>query len=103
MTDARERIAYYAYGDYVMFDPGYCEPEIGRITGPSANGNWFVCYHDGCTASSTPADMLRPATDDEIAKASPHIGHHRFDADCPDYIPEACSMCIHDTRKEIGE
>lgn len=42
----------YSFGDWVVYDPGYKEPEIGRVTedrGDSA----FVCYHTGCTASST--------------------------------------------------
>lgn len=51
----------YSFGDWVVYDPGYKEPEIGRVTedrGDSA----FVCYHTGCTASSTYKRSLRPAT-----------------------------------------
>lgn len=86
----------YAYGDYVIYDPGYKDPEVGRVVRKVFNGNWFVCYHNGCTASSTPANMLRPATTVEIAEASPRIGYHRFDADCPDHDPDVCVGCIHD-------
>ena len=42
----------YSFGDWVVYDPGYKDPEIGRVTedkGESA----FVCYHAGCTAAST--------------------------------------------------
>lgn len=85
----------YAYGDYVVYYPGYREPETGRVTGKTTSG-WRVCYHDGCTAASTPAEMLRPATDDEIADASPRLGHHRFDAECPDFDPDCCFGCVHD-------
>lgn len=85
----------YRYGDYVVYDPGYKEPEIGRVTRQGAYGNWFVCYHEGCTAACTPADMLRPATKREVLGASPRIGYHRFDAECPDCDEMACGMCMH--------
>lgn len=86
----------YGYGDYVAYDPGYKEPEIGRVTRQGANGGWYVCYHDGCTAACTPEEMLRPATEEEIAKAMPDLGHHRFDESCPEYDPDACVGCRHD-------
>ena len=85
----------FRYGDYVVYGPGYCEPEIGRYVSGNAAGNAFVCYHDGCTAACTEASLLRPATAEEIAEASPHIGHHRFDAECPEYDAECCSHCVH--------
>ena len=72
----------YSFGDWVVYDPGYKEPEIGRVTedrGDSA----FVCYHTGCTASSTYKRSLRRATDAEILAAPGGIGHHRFDPWCP--------------------
>lgn len=81
----------YEYGDYVVYDPGYCEPEIGRYVRSNAAGSAYVCYHDGCTE----ARLLRPATDEEIAGASPHIGYHRFDQECPDYDGSCCSYCEH--------
>ena len=84
----------YRYGDYVAYDPGWREPEIGRVT--RARGDVvFVCYSDGCTAACTEASMLRPATDEEIAGVSPHIGYHRFDQECPDYDGSCCSYCEH--------
>lgn len=85
----------YEFGDYVVYDPGYCEPEIGRYVRSNAAGSAYVCYHDGCTAACTEASMLRPATDEEIAGASPHIGYHRFDQKCPDYDGSCCSYCEH--------
>lgn len=72
----------YSFGDWVVYDPGYKEPEIGRVTedrGDSA----FVCYHTGCTASSTCKRSLRRATEAEILAAPGGIGHHRFDPWCP--------------------
>lgn len=72
----------YSFGDWVVYDPGYKEPEIGRVTedrGESA----FVCYHTGCTAASTYKRSLRRATEAEILAASGGIGHHRFDPWCP--------------------
>lgn len=88
-------MSFYRYGDYVVYDPGYCEPEIGRYVRSNAAGSAYVCYSDGCTAACTEASLLRPATDEEIAGASPHIGHHRFDAYCPDYDESCCSFCVH--------
>ena len=72
----------YAFGDYVMYDPGYMEPEIGRVAGYAGNGGVFVCYHEGCTAACTPSRYLRPATPEETEKARPGLGNHRFDARC---------------------
>lgn len=72
----------YSFGDWVVYDPGYKELEIGRVTedrGDSA----FVCYHTGCTASSTYKRSLRRATEAEILAAPGGIGHHRFDPWCP--------------------
>ena len=86
---------YYRYGDYVAYDPGYCEPQVGRYVRSNAAGGAYVCYHDGCTAACTESSLLRHATESEISEASPHIGHHRFDAVCPDYNEECCSFCVH--------
>lgn len=72
----------YSFGDWVVYDPGYKEPEIGRVTedrGESA----FVCYHTWCTAASTYKRSLRRATEAEILAAPGGIGHHRFDPWCP--------------------
>lgn len=77
----------YSFGDWVVYDPGYKEPEIGRVTedrGESA----FVCYHKGCTAASTNKQHLRHATEAEIQAAPDGIGFHRFDSWCP--IAEDC-------------
>lgn len=72
----------YSFGEWVVYDPGYKDPEIGRVTedkGESA----FVCYHTGCTAASTCKRSLRRATEAEILEAPGGIGHHRFDPWCP--------------------
>lgn len=77
----------YSFGDWVVYDPGYKDPEIGRVTedwGETA----FVCYHAGCTAASTGKRHLRRATDAEILAAPGGIGFHRFDHWCP--IAEDC-------------
>lgn len=77
-----EKMETYRFGDWVVYDPGYKEPEIGRVTedkGESA----FVCYHAGCTAASTGKRRLRRATEVEIQAAPGGIGHHRFDPWCP--------------------
>ena len=92
----------YGYGDYVAYDPGYREPEIGRVT--RARGDVvFVCYSDGCTAAATPRAYVRPATAAETARASERLGYHRFDDACPQYDPRCCFGCIHDeSRRQVG-
>lgn len=77
----------YSFGDWVVYDPGYKELEIGRVTedrGESA----FVCCHTWCTAASTGKRHLRRATEVEILAAPGGIGFHRFDPWCP--IAEDC-------------
>ena len=81
----------YSFGDWVVYDPGY-KTEIGRVT-DCGFITAHVCYHQGCTAASTPLEHLRPATDAEIAKAPSGIGYHRFDAMCPKRDEECCYMC----------
>lgn len=83
------------YGDYVVYDPGYKKPEIGRVTTQSKSGDWFVCYHAGCTAACTPVSLLRKATQREIAAAPNDLGYHRFDPYCPEYNSKVCFNCIH--------
>lgn len=81
----------YRFGDWVIYDPGY-KQGIGRVT-ECGERSAFVCYHQGCTAASTPLEYLRPATDAEIAEAPAGIGFHRFDATCPKRDEECCYMC----------
>ena len=82
------------FGQYVMYVPGYKEPEVGRMVSLTRDGKAaYVCYHEGCTAAATPLSMLRSATPEEIDAASPHLGYHRFDTHCPDYTPDVCSCC----------
>ena len=77
----------YSFGDWVVYDPGYKEPEIGRVT--EDKGQFArVCYHMGCTAASTDKRYLRPATEAEMLEAPGGIGFHRFDTWCP--IAEDC-------------
>ena len=78
----------YSFGDYVVYETGY-KSEVGRVT-EDCGDSVFVCYHDGCTAASTPKEYLRMATDAEIAKSSPNLGYHRFDGNCPEYVPGIC-------------
>lgn len=89
----------YAYGDYVAYDLGIGQVRVGRVAGRTRTG-WHVCYHEGCTAVLTPRECLRPATAEEAARAAPGIGHHRFDAVCPDYDGDACRGCVHDAVRE---
>lgn len=81
----------FGFGEWVVYDPGY-KQEIGRVTECREN-TAFVCYTQGCTASATPLEYLRPATDKEIAEASALIGFHRFDETCPSRDEESCFMC----------
>jgi len=82
----------YLFGEWVVYDPGY-KHEIGRVTECSENSA-FVCYHQGCTAASTPLEHLRPATDAEIASAPAGIGFHRFDEFCQKRDEECCYRCM---------
>lgn len=72
----------YKFGDWVVYDTGYKAPEIGRVTEDKVD-SVFVCYHAGCTASSTYKCSLRRATEAEISAAPNGIGYHRFDMSCP--------------------
>lgn len=87
----------YAYGDYVAYDTGRGYLTTGRVTHRSPNGGWFVCFHTGCTAANVPDSLLRPATEREVQAAPRGIGHHRFDAACGEYDPDACLGCRHGT------
>lgn len=86
----------YEFGDYVARDTGYGFAEVGRVIGHSGlDDDYFVCYHCGCTSSSTHASMLRPATEDEVRTAPKDLGHHRFDDHCPDFNENICfCSCI---------
>lgn len=84
----------FEFGDYVVYEPGYKEPEIGRVAS-KFDDDYFVCYHCGCTSSSTHASMLRPATEDEVRTAPKDLGYHRFDDHCPDFDENTCfRSCI---------
>lgn len=72
----------YRFGDWVTYDPGYRDPEIGRVTTDKGDSA-FVCYSCGCTASRTPKKYLRRATMEEILAAPRGIGYHRFNSHCP--------------------
>lgn len=92
----------YKFGDWVVYDNGY-KQEIGRVT-ECRERSAFVCYSRGCTASSTPLEYLRPATDAEIAQAPERIGFHRFDETCPDYEEDFfCHTCreLANSREQI--
>lgn len=81
----------YGFGDWVVYDSGY-KQEIGRVT-ECGERSAHVCYHQGCTAASTPLEFLRPATEREIAEAPEGIEFHRFDAACPSRDEDCCWMC----------
>ncbi len=82
-----EKMETYRFGDWVVYDPGYKDPEIGRVT-EDVGKFVHVCYHKGCTAASTNKQHLRHATEAEIQVAPDGIGFHRFDPWCP--IAEDC-------------
>ena len=84
----------YEFGDYVVYDPGYREPVIGRVTSYAENGGVFVCYHEGWTAACTPTRYLRRATAKEASTANPRLGNHRFDVwcDAEDRCPTPCHV-----------
>ena len=85
-------MAEYGFGEYVVYKPNNQVGRIGRVT-ECRESDAFVCYTSGCTAACTPLDMLRKATEDEIAHADKTIGFHRFDRYCPERIDWCCSMC----------
>lgn len=85
----------FKFGDWVVYDPGY-KKEIGRVAKVSPNGkSVWVCYHEGCTAASTPVEYLSPYNPEVHTDLTPNdkIGFHRFDWNCPKYDPEACGNC----------
>lgn len=65
----------YNFGDWVVYDPG-CKQEIGRVT-ECRETSAFVCYHQGCTAASTPLEHLR------------HMVASAYGADTPERAIEA--------------
>ena len=91
----------YRYGGWVVYDPGYANPPLGRVAADAGDA-CFVCYHQGCTAERTPKENLRRATDEERVAAPYGIGFHRFDRKCPEYDAECCQGCIH-AGKEAAE
>lgn len=82
----------YEFGDFVVYEPFSGRSEIGRVT-EDRGDTVFVCYHQGCTAASTPKEYLRFADYDEIEDAPIGIGYHRFDSTCPDRVDEYCYNC----------
>lgn len=90
----------FEFGEYVVYEPGQGSTELGRVAKDLGTDTVFVCFHEGCTAAATPRQMLRHATDAEIATSDANFGFHRFDDECPEYDPDACFMCNHDKRDE---
>jgi hypothetical protein len=80
----------YKPGDYVVYE----ERQLGRVARMDGRGV-FVCYTNGCTAANSPLCYLRHATEHEVRlygdEKAKKLGHHRFDAECPDYDPASCS------------
>lgn len=79
----------FVKGDWVVFDPGYGDPEMGRVAADHGK-TVFVCFGEGCTAAATDRSALRLATDTEISRAPKGIGYHRFSKGCPVYDPDVC-------------
>ena len=87
-------------GDWVIFSSSR-GPELGRVWRYYPERNvCSVCYSRGCTPAMTSCELLRPydpAIDADMVIDN-RIGHHRFDAECPDYDPVACSGCREEER-----
>ena len=85
-----EDMERYTFGDHVIYDKSPYEHIIGRVTTVLEQDGvpyaYSVCYHAGCTASVTPAFLMRRATSNEIARASK-------DAECPNVTPGECDEC----------
>lgn len=95
-------MADFKFGDYVVYDPGYTV-EVGRFVSYGKDStSSFVCFSEGCTASSTPSKFLKPLDRSEYLdlKVSPYLGYHRFDSSCPDYDESCCFACKGKCRKE---
>lgn len=89
----------FVRGDYVVYDPGYKDPEIGRVT-EDRGGTVFVCYTSGCTAAGTPKEKLRMATNTEVGRAPKDLGYNRFAAFCPIWDEDVCAgMCTEKARQ----
>ena len=90
-------MATFMRGDWVVYDPGYKKPEIGRVWAVPLDESdaVFVCFHHGCTPAATPRRYLKPYNRDEYPNLVPdaRIGYHRFDGFCPEYVPEVCGHC----------
>ncbi len=80
-------------GDWVVFDPQR-RRQIGRVASVGDKVA-FVCYSHGCTAASSPLDLLVPYDPDLFPDLAPdaRIGFHRFDDYCPSYDPTFCPQC----------
>ncbi|WP_304598277.1 hypothetical protein [Adlercreutzia caecimuris] len=81
-------------GDYVLFDTGFGDCDLGRVASVSGNIA-FVCFSTGCTASACTQEYLRVIEPSECEE-SISFGHHRFDDFCPDYDPDCCSAYCPD-------
>lgn len=79
----------FEFGDYVIYDPGYKDPELGRVI-EQVYDDVFICFDAGCTSKCTPLKYVRPATNDEVARNEIHFGFHRFDDHCPEFNPDIC-------------
>lgn len=83
-------------GDFVVYTKGTKE-ELGRIARKIEPATYFVCYSEGCTASNTPRECLRKASQDDIKRicSKTHIipsriGYNRFNETCSEYDEEDC-------------
>lgn len=85
----------FAFGEYVVYEPGENRKEIGRVVRDDGQDFVFACFCAGCSDAAVPRNMLRAATETEIAEAETHIGGYRFDEHCPSYDKDACFLCEH--------
>ena len=80
----------FVKGEWVAYVPGDGRAEFGRVASVTDDGDPRICFTEGCTAATTPKDMVlkaEPGTFDPNLR----IGHHRFDDFCPDYDEECCA------------
>lgn len=65
-------------GDYVVYDPGYKEVEIGRVSSCRNDRSVFVCYHAGDSAAATDQSMIRKISNQEMILLTA-LGGNQFD------------------------
>ncbi len=79
----------FAKGDYVVLTALNGDGDCGRVASVSDSGMVFVCFTTGCTAAACNPIHIERVMPSTGMLAIP-FGHHRFDAECPDYDLMCC-------------